>query len=291
MKPSTPTDISTHACCDHLSIGSVTLYRGAFGPTEGMYIGCPGLAAMINDGAACEIDWRAAESDRPGASIVSAGQSHIGRGHPPLWIRSKAALSFFAYRMDDDFVTRIYRQAFDADGEWTVRRAIGLIDPVIERLGVLGRQEFDQGGASGRLYVEALATACTVHLLRNYGSLRPPPSLHGGGLAPAQLRRVVEYMNTHLQEELSLIELAEVAGLSLHHFGKAFKMATGMSPHRYVIEKRVGRARELLRDPLLSIAAIATVVGFASQSHLTVNFRQLTGLTPARFRRLLLRTK
>jgi AraC family transcriptional regulator len=97
---------------------------------------------------------------------------------------------------------------------------------------------------------------------------------------------VIEYMNTHLQEGLSLVELAEVAGLSFHHFGQAFKMATGRSPHRYVIEKRVERARALLRDPLLSIAEIATGVGFASQSHLTVNFRRLTGLTPARFRRL-----
>jgi AraC family transcriptional regulator len=152
---------------------------------------------------------------------------------------------------------------------------------------VLGRHEFDHGGANGRLYVEALATACTVHLLRNYGSPPGAPSLHGpGGLAPAQLRRVIEYMNTHLHQELSLLELAEAAGLSLHHFGQAFKLATGMSPHRYVIEKRVDRARELLRNPLLSIAEIATIVGFASQSHLTVNFRRLTGLTPARFRRL-----
>ena len=285
MKPSRPNNISTHECCDYLKIGSVTLYRGAFGPTEGMHIGCPGLAAIVSDGAACEIDWHAPESGRRRASIISAGQSHIGRGHPPVWIRSKAALSFFAYRMDDDFVTRIYRQAFDADGEWAVRRAIGLVDPVIQRLGVLGRHEFDQGGASGRLYVEALATACTVHLLRNYGSQPRPLSPHRRGLAPAQFRRVVDYMNTHLQEELGLFELAEAAGLSLHHFGEAFKIATGMSPHRYVIEKRVDRARELLRDPRLSIAEIATVVGFASQSHLTVNFRRLTGLTPARFRR------
>jgi hypothetical protein len=119
MNPPTPNDISTHQCCDYLKVGSVTLYRGAFGPTEGMYIGCMGLAAMVSGGAACEIDWHAPDSAWVGATVVSAGQAHIGRGYPPLWIRSRAVFSFFAYRMDDDFVTRIYRQAFNGDGDRT----------------------------------------------------------------------------------------------------------------------------------------------------------------------------
>ncbi len=82
------------------------------------------------------------------------------------------------------------------------------------------------------------------------------------------------------------MELSKVTGLSPHHFGDAFKAATGKSPHRYVIERRLSRARELLRETDRSISDIAYAVGFSSQSHFTANFRRVVGFTPNRFRRL-----
>ena len=167
------------------------------------------------------------------------------------------------------------------------RTSIGLEDPVIERIATLGRDELAREGAGGRLYVESLATALAIHLLRNYCAAFPHRERHKGGLPPAQLRRVVDYINAHLSDDLGLIELAAVTGLSPHHFGEAFKAATGTSPHRYVIERRVDRARELLRKREHSISEVAYDVGFSSQSHLTFNFRRLTGLTPGRFRRSL----
>ena len=135
-------------------------------------------------------------------------------------------------------------------------------------------------------YTEGLGTALAVHLLRQYGMPRRIAREHKGGLAARQLRRVIEYINEHLNEDLSLVELSTVAGLSPHHFGDAFKAATGRSPHRYVIEARLRRARELLRGTDLPISEIAYAVGFSSQSHFTANFRRVMGFTPNRFRRL-----
>lgn len=267
-----------------LRVGSITLAQRILDPTEGAYFGSRQLVATISRGRPCQIDWRAGDSDQLRTNIVSDGQTHVGHGHPPLWIRSEAEISFFAFGMDETFVTRVWQDAFDGSAEWAVHVSKGLHDPVIERLCVLGQQELERGGGRGRLYVESLATACAIHLLRDYGSPRQRTSGHKGGLVPAQLRRVIAYMDANLREDLSLSELAEVTGLSPHHFGQAFKMTTGMSPHRYLIAKRVERGRELLRDPALSIAEIAAIVGFANQSHFTMNFRRLTGLTPARFR-------
>jgi AraC family transcriptional regulator len=269
-----------------LTMGNVTLTQGTFGPTDGVHIGSSQVIAATSEGAACRIDWRSEESDRIRSSIICEGQAHVGHGRIPIWARSDASASFFAFGMDEPFVTRIWQTAFDG-GDCAIETSIGLEDPVIDRLSVLGRRELDQGAAGGRLYVEALAVACAVHLLRSYANPRRRPSMYRGGLAPAQLRRVMEYINAHLSEELSLAELAEVAGLSPHHFGEAFKTATGMPPHRYVIEKRVERVRELLRDPERPIVDIAHAVGFSNQSHLTLNFRRLTGLTPAKFRKLI----
>ena len=158
---------------------------------------------------------------------------------------------------------------------------------MIARLGTLGRRELSEGGAGGRLYLEGLATLLTVHLLRGYSSSKPLPLPHRGGLAPRQMRRVLDYIDAHLTEELGLAELAAIAGLSPNHFGEAFKTSVGKSPHRFVMERRVEQAMALLRNDERSIAEIAQAAGFSNQSRLTQNFRRVTGLTPGQFRRSL----
>jgi AraC family transcriptional regulator len=101
------------------------------------------------------------------------------------------------------------------------------------------------------------------------------------------MRRVLDYIDAHLTDELGLVELAAIAELSPHHFGEAFKISVGKSPHRFLTERRVRRALELLRDKDRSIVEIARAAGFSSQSRLTENFRRVMRLTPARFRRSL----
>jgi AraC family transcriptional regulator len=143
------------------------------------------------------------------------------------------------------------------------------------------------GGAGGYLYIEGLATALTVHLLRTHGTSRRVPTRHKGGLAPMRLRRVLDFIGAHLGGEIALADLAALAGLSTHHFGEAFRTSTGRPAYRYVMERRVERARELLCDGKRPIAEIAYAAGFSSQAHFTTNFRRVTGVTPGRFRRSL----
>jgi AraC family transcriptional regulator len=93
---------------------------------------------------------------------------------------------------------------------------------VIARLGTLGRRELSEGGRGRRLYLEGLAAMLTVHLLRSYGSPERSPIPHRGGLAPRQMRRVLDYIDAQLTGELGLVELAAIAGLSPHYFVEAF---------------------------------------------------------------------
>ncbi len=105
-----------------------------------------------------------------------------------------------------------------------------------------------------------------------------------GGLTPARLRHVKNYIHSHLNEELSLRELAKLAQLSPYHFGRLFKQSTGLSPHQFVMRQRIAKGRELLAEEYLSIAEIGDQLGFASQSHFTTVFRNLAGTTPSRYR-------
>jgi AraC family transcriptional regulator len=252
---------------------------------EGKYLAASQVIVAIHEGEAFDLDWRGAESDRIQSSTVSHGQIHIGDARLPFWERYSASPYFFTFALDEAFVTEIWQNAFDQAGDFVIRASIGIEDPVIGRLGALGRRELSEADAAGRLYLEGLATMLTVRLLRGYCSLERSPIPHRGGLAPRQMRRVLDYIEAHLTGELGLVELAAIAGLSPHHFGEAFKISVGKSPHRFVTERRVRRALELLRDKDRSVAEIAQAAGFSSQSRLTENFRRVTGLTPGRFRR------
>jgi AraC family transcriptional regulator len=276
------------AFSEHLSVGPVTLTHAMSRPMEGRYLAASQVIVAIHEGKAFKLDWRAADGEHLQSSTVFHGQTHIGDARLPFWVRYDASPSFFAIALEEAFVTEIWRKGFDATGDFAIRTSIGIEDPVISWLGSLSQRELSEGGAAGgRLYLEGLATVLSVHLLRYYGAPERSVIPYRGGLAPRQMRRVLDYINAHLADDLGLVELAAIAGLSPNHFGEAFKVSVGKSPHRFVLERRVQHAMELLRDEVRSIAEIAHATGFSSQSRMTENFRRVTGLTPGQFRRSL----
>jgi AraC family transcriptional regulator len=134
------------------------------------------------------------------------------------------------------------------------------------------------------LYAETLWLQVAMQLLWNFSSLRRPVGAEAERLSDARVRRVVDHLESSLAEEVSLADLAELAGLSPNHFLNAFKKATGKTPHRFLTERRVARACELLRNPQMPIVSIALAVGFSSQSHFTTVFGRFVGTTPASYR-------
>ena len=107
-----------------------------------------------------------------------------------------------------------------------------------------------------------------------------------GGLPPRRLQRVFSHIRENIGQELSVTELAQVAGMSQYYFSKLFKMSTGTTPHQYVMRQRVERAQEHLRETRLSLADIAMKVGFETQSHFTSVFRRLAAITPKHYREM-----
>src|SRR5258705_2656826 len=103
-----------------------------------------------------------------------------------------------------------------------------------------------------------------------------------GGLPPRVLQRVRDYVETHLEDSISLQDLASTAGLSTSHFIRAFKQSEGMTPHRYLLQRRVRRALGLLAETTLALSEVAKASGFADQSHFCRQFRKLVGTNPSR---------
>ena len=105
-----------------------------------------------------------------------------------------------------------------------------------------------------------------------------------GGLPPRALRRVREHIEAHLEETISIQVLADIAGLSMFHFARAFKQSEGMTPHEYLVQCRVRRAKDLLAETDLPLSEIALASGFSDQSHCARRFREHVGVTPSSYR-------
>ncbi len=121
--------------------------------------------------------------------------------------------------------------------------------------------------------------------LINHHCAQPAPAMAEPTLTPRQLRRVTSLIAAQLDRDLSLADLAAEAGLSRSHFGRAFRRATGVPPYRWLTERRVERARELLQAGTLSAAEVGLAVGYPSPSHFGAVFLRHTGVTPAAYRR------
>lgn len=156
-------------------------------------------------------------------------------------------------------------------------------DPLIHSIGLTLKAELELGGIGGRLYVDAMTTALMAHLLRHYSvqNYALPPITNG--LPKRTLQQVVDYIHEHLDQDLTLAKLAAITHMSPSYFSRLFKQSTGLSPHQYVIQCRVDRAKQLLLRRELSIAEISYCLGFTHQSHFSHHFKRLVGSSPKAF--------
>ncbi|NJK58797.1 MAG: helix-turn-helix transcriptional regulator [Pleurocapsa sp. SU_5_0] len=157
-------------------------------------------------------------------------------------------------------------------------------DLQLYQIAMLLLAELQSGGVMGQLYIESLTQALVIHLLRHYSTVTRTISSENKSLTRNQLQEAIDYIHTHLDQNLSLVEVARTINISPTYFSSLFKRATGTSPHQYVIQQRVERAKLMLSKTDLAIAEIALQVGFSSQSHLTQQFKRLTGVTPKQVR-------
>lgn len=155
----------------------------------------------------------------------------------------------------------------------------------IEQLAMMLRAELYEGNnGEGQLYVESLANALAINLLRNYSRIEPLVTIYSGGLGDRALLKVTDYIKDRLNQSIKIKDLAAFIGISQFHFSRLFKESTGKTPYQYVIEQRIELAKRLLKREDRAITDIALDCGFNSHSHLGKHFRRATGITPRQYR-------
>jgi AraC family transcriptional regulator len=157
-------------------------------------------------------------------------------------------------------------------------------DSQLEAIALMLLTELKQDNLGGKLYIDSLANILAMHLLRQYTASKPSLPVYKGGLPQHQLMQVLEYIHEYLDQDIKLVDLAELLGMSQFHFSHLFKQAIGTSPYQYLLQQRVERAKQLLKQTERSIMEIALECGFNSHSRLSKQFRQFTGMTPTTYR-------
>jgi AraC family transcriptional regulator len=182
-------------------------------------------------------------------------------------------------------VARVAAEAFDLDPARLEVPPLDALDlPNLRAAMWAVDAELTAGCAGGPLAAESLANLLAVQLLRHVLAPHQPTRRRDGTLPRAKLRAIVEYIEDHLDASPTLEQMAAIARLSLYHFARQFRRATGLPPHRYVILRRVERAKQLLQGSQLSVAEVSARAGFSDQSKFCFHFKRIVGITPGQFR-------
>jgi len=201
---------------------------------------------------------------------------------PNVRLHTPAELLYCAF--EEAFIHRVLREMERPFSGLTAFRS-GLRDSAMQRLLNLLSDELEAKAPSGKLYVDSLAYALAMRYLLIDGVREDSSERRTSALPTRILSRVRERIEADLHTDVSLETLAEESGYSRAHFLRMFRVATGITPHQYVLDVRLNHAQEWLKRKGANLFEISTRCGFSSQSHMTSVFRKRLGVTPAEFRR------
>lgn len=207
--------------------------------------------------------------------------STVESGSAYRW-QTEGPIAFTHIYVSPERFTELVERVFDRTGRVGFAETIGREDPFVTQIiqhMIACRNDADWP-LVGEYYLDALLVRLAS--ISSSGEFPLPPRI---ALTPRTVSRVRDYMRANLHARISLDDLAEVAGYSRYHFVRAFKHSTGLPPYTYLLSERIASAKQLLRTTDLPIAEIAALVGFATHAQFSSRFREITGATPASFRR------
>lgn len=226
---------------------------------------------------------------------TSSGNTHRGLGNPSTMCMMPVGQTVYANWEDHyetliiDFSAQYLQQtalAMEISDKIELREIVSQKDQLIQNLAFAFLDEMEEQETTSQFYADSLVQTLMFHLVKNYTNTTSQIKVFSGGLSGNTLRRVKEFINDNLEQDLTLAEVSKLAGLSSFHFGRVFRQTTGITLQRYIMNHRIEKAKELLAQTQFPIVEIGFQTGFKSQSHFTTFFRKTTLLTPKVWREI-----
>jgi AraC family transcriptional regulator len=238
------------------------------------------MVAMVRTPGSIEVGVKRGELSR---FDYGGGDLILCRTKTEEWVRWSSAIEMLMVTVPDRSLRAVAEET--GGGEPELQGTPHLADERVRVLMKALEMEKATGSLSGRLYVDSIGQALAAALMQARGVVRRTMRAYRGGLAPYRMRRVVEFMQEHLERDLTLQQIAEVAGLSTAYFSQLFRQSAGVSPHEYMLRARVERAQEMLKQPEMRVLDVAIACGFQTQQHFARVFREFCKVSPSEFRR------
>ena len=170
-----------------------------------------------------------------------------------------------------------------------LRHQCRLVDSRVAGLVAAVNAERIAGFPSGPLFLDSIEQALALVLIRGYAVRHRSMRTYRGGLGPARLRTIKEFVQAKMEDELTLYAMAQSVELSAAHFSRMFRKSTGETPHHFVLRLRIERAKELLRTADARVLDVAVACGFKTQQHFARVFRRICGVSATQYRSEVLR--
>lgn len=226
----------------------------------------------------------------------SGGQweyGHVGKGK--ISILTRAEPSEWEWNSDiqvthlylkHDSLDRVAQEIFDKDiAAINIPDIVDAEDPVLHYITNILENELSNSGHGGPLYIDLVRNQLCIHLLRKYAQINFKDYQNYGKFSNAQLRHLNEYLDENISSNISLEQMSEFLGMSVYAIIRRFQATLGNSPHAYVMNKRIEKAKQILTSTNIPLKIVAANCGFADQSHMTRIFRKVLDVTPANFRK------
>lgn len=204
----------------------------------------------------------------------------MGVPHRCNW---SASVEFTILAIEPDLLQHVGHGVLKGDRIELIPQFMNRQDGLIQGIFTTLKEELAANQWGSDLLIDSLKIMLAIHLLRHYCTVQPEPIKSSHRLSKSVLRQVTDYINENLHQNLKVIELSAIAQLSPYHFLRQFKQTIGITPHQYILHRRIETAKQLLQQRELSIAEIAIRTGFSDQSHLTRCFKRRFGVTPKQF--------
>jgi AraC family transcriptional regulator len=230
--------------------------------------------------------WTAKWLDGPEVEIPDNGPPNTVCLFPamqPFRARWEGATAGIFIELSQELLDEAARRA-GANRHVDLRPGLAAEDRVIPQLAEALFSLACRDDAPSTLLAESLGLALATYLAQSYAASQIRPLKHRGGIDAGRLRLLEEFIDARIHNPISLSDLASLTGMSVFHFAHCFRQSTGVAPHRYVMRRRIERARQLLANPKLGVADVALRCGFSHQSHFSEVFRRMLGTTPKQYR-------
>ncbi len=253
-------------------------------PGEGNYL-CEDRHTVFVSLSERPLEYLQIQDDVSYNGLYRPGEILITPANVPLFVRWKGQENCLQIQIKTDFLHNIAQETINSDSNlFQLMPQFQVHDSHIKGITMMLLEECKKEVSNSQLYLDSLANILAVNLIRNHCTNKPILPVYQGGLSTYQLRQIFDYIDAHLDQNIKLENLAHLLDLSQFHFSRLFKQSVGSSPPQYLIEQRIERAKQLLKQSNQSILDIALNCGYNSHSHLSKQFRQVTGMSPKAYR-------